>query len=277
MPCEFCGHSVPLEWDHCPHCARPSLFPNVRMAELPEERAAVERRYRKAVRVAEAEGCKVVFGRLEQLTAVSKAVIARKVTDVEQLAREDSVYPTYYLKLDSGVQLPSNDKWDELRGMADEKLFRHGKKHVRFAALSLDGCGLWNYGECSLVLREDMIGHRASVFEGNSALFLKKTHYSLKPGFRASWRERQKLCVAKLASSLTPEMTDSDLAGSILHEGPSSEEDRFVEVHIWGSMSARTLERVILRREAKPRTLTEEIRLRDKLVVLDIPLEVVTR
>src|ERR1700680_1385379 len=52
-PCEFCGEPVPLIAMSCPHCGRPSLFPNVREAEAGEERAALARRFEIAVEAAE--------------------------------------------------------------------------------------------------------------------------------------------------------------------------------------------------------------------------------
>ena len=54
-----------------------------------------------------------------------------------------------------------------MRVFADDALFPGYKEQIRFAALSLDGKGLSSYGECTLILRDHMIAHRASVLEGN--------------------------------------------------------------------------------------------------------------
>ncbi len=274
MPCEFCGHPVPLEWDHCPHCARPGLFPNVRMAEQSVERAALEKRYRRVLFAADRCGSGLVVRAFEAEAARSKAVIARPVEEVRLLASDNQLYPTYYQKLDSGVLLPSGDKWDRLRRVADDFLFGVGRKYVRFAALSLDGKGLWNYGDCALVLREDMISFRASVFEGNSAMFLEKTRYRLPAGHRATWAEREKLCVAKSAERLRPITSRNEFQSILLEGGATTETDRYVEVHVWGSVSARTFERVILKPGAGMRTRQAQRALRLKLQTVGLKLEI---
>lgn len=274
IPCEFCGYSVPLDWDHCPHCARPGLFPNVRMAEASEEKEALERRYRRALQRADRKGAGTVVRAFESEAASSRAVIARSVEEVRLLASNQQLYSTYYQKLGAGTQLPSGDRWDRLRGHADDVLFGAKKDQVRFAALSLDGRGLWNYGDCSLVLRDDMIRHRASVFEGNSAMFLKRK-YSLPAGHRATWSMREKLCVAKSAEQLKPITSRGEFPSILLAGGATTESDRYVEVHIWGSMSARTFERALLKPGPGMRSRSAQKDLQRKLTAVGIDLEIV--
>ncbi len=274
-PCEFCGHPVPVSAERCPHCYRPGLFPNVRAAELPEERAAIEERCAKGVAEAEARGSGPVVRAFEAATATSWAVIARPLHDVVSLAEDGRLLPTYYQKLDGAALLPSQDGWHERRGLADQRLYGDGKKHVHFAALSLEAVGLWSYGECSLVLRESMIGHRTSVFEGNSTLFLEQTAYRLAAGHRAPWSERQKLCVAKHAGDLTPDSNRDDFQSVLLQQGRTTGDGGFVEVHVWGSLSAFSFERALVRRGKPLRTVTSEKALREKLAKSGVELEVV--
>ncbi|MFY9823442.1 MAG: hypothetical protein WAM82_18820 [Thermoanaerobaculia bacterium] len=173
------------------------------------------------------------------------------------------------------MKLPDGDKWDPLRRRADETLFPGYKEMIRFAALSLDGSGVPRYGECSLVPREEMIAHRASILEGNSALLMEKWAYNAPAGSRATWKERARLCVAKLAARFRPETTEVDFASLLLRPGASPEDDDFVEVHIWGPMSSWTFARVVLsstagaRRPARARVKA----LRAKLAKAGIDLE----
>jgi hypothetical protein len=276
QPCTFCGHPVPPTASLCPHCARPSLYPNVRAAEQETEREALEARYLLAVQDAESRGCRDAVHAFESATDASHAVLSRPLADVERLASSDrQLYATYYQLLEAGVKLPDGDKWDPLRRRADETLFPGYKDKIRFAALSLDGSGVPRYGECSLVLREEMIAHRASLLEGNSALLMEKWAYNLPLGLRAVWADRARLCVSKLAASLRPEITTADFVSLLLHPGARPEDDDFVEVHIWGPMSSWTLARVVLsgtagaRRPARARVKA----LRAKLAKAGIDLE----
>lgn len=211
--CEFCGHDVPSERNNCPHCGRQCPFPpNVRAAQAEPERRALNRRYRSALVEAGDHGAEEVVRRFGAAVRTSRAVIARPLRDVERLASSDrELYPTFYGLTEGEVRVSFGDKWDILRRVADAALFPGYEKHIRFAALSLDGVGLDEFGECSLVLREDMIAHRASAFEANSASFVERHHHPVQPGFRSTWEERSKLCTAKHAKELPPGLPDSEL------------------------------------------------------------------
>ena len=211
----------------------------------------MDKRYRESVQSAVSRGCEEVAKDFESALSESEAVIARSLLEADRLASSDKqLYATYYQLIEAGVRLPSGEKWDNLRGVADEALFPGYKKHVRFAALSLDGMGLSSYGECFLVLRDDMIAHRASVFEENSIMFMERHNipisqtHKLPAGYRATWAERAKLCVSKLADKLGPNTSKGVFPRILLKEGGTSGDDSFVEVHIWGPMTCRTVKRV---------------------------------
>jgi hypothetical protein len=244
-PCELCGSDIPLSWERCPHCARPGLFPNVRAAQVPAERAALEARYQAALQKAERRGARKVLEDFEAASRGSKAIITRPFRELERLSSSDKeLLSTFYQLIQAEVRLPHGTKWDRLRGLADESLFPGSRESIRFAALSLDGAGLPSYGDCSFVLQESMIAHRASVYEENSAVAMKKHAYDPPPGHRATWEERGKLCVAKLGDEVQSTTSPTEFPGLLLQPGVTPEEDRFVEVHLWGPMTIRTMERV---------------------------------
>lgn len=260
-----------MAWNHCPHCARPGLFPNVKAAQTPAEKDALEKRYQKARRSGAARGADQEIESFEKATTASKAVIARPARELDRLAESpQELFATYYKMLEAEIRLPHGNQWDLLRRNADDVLFPGYKREIQFAALSLDGVGLSNYGECSFVLRDDMIAHRASVFEGNSAVLMRRKKYELPPGFRVSWGERAKLCVAKLAETIDPGTPDAQFVGILLQAGPSSEDDSFIEVHIWGPMSIWTVERVVI--SASGRKSFRKA-LRDRLQAVGVVLE----
>ena len=212
------------------------------------EREALHGRYQAALQAAEGRGCRNVAEEFEAEVGLSKTVISLSLQQMEILAGSDQdLYTTYYKKLGAESRTPHGNKWDRLRGLADEALFPNYRENIRFGALSLDGAGIPTYGECTLVLREDMIAHRASVFEENSALFMERHGYDSPSGYRADWRERARLGVAKLASRLEPTTTREQFPAILLKPGPTPEEDRFIEVHVWGPISRRAVECVQVR------------------------------
>lgn len=250
-PCEYCGHAIPASADRCPHCGRPGLFPNVRMAELPAEVDALKTRYQAARAAAATKSNGGALADFETAVLGAGVSIARPLTELLRLASsENELYASYYQLIEAGVRLPKGDKWDSLRGVADSALFPGYRQQIKFAALTLDDQGLSNYGECSIFFKESMIAHRASMFEENSVLFVIRKDVSMKDasnlpmGFRASWAERASLCVAKLADRLTSSTTRDQFPAVLMKQGDTSDDDEFVEVHIFGPLTVRSIERV---------------------------------
>jgi hypothetical protein len=219
------------------------------------EVAALEGRYRDAKHAAQTRGAEALRAveSFEAEISKTRAVIARSPEELQRLTTSDREgYASYYELVEAGVKFPSGNKWDNLRSQTDDTLFPNYGKRIRFAALTLDGRGLPNFGDYFLVLRTDMIEHRASVFEENSVIFFSK-HFRrelddeprLPRGYRAPWGERGKLCVAKLADRIDAVTPRGAYSAILLRPGPASEGDDFVEVHVWGPMTIRTVERVI--------------------------------
>jgi hypothetical protein len=262
--CEHCHNHYPITVMPCPHCAGRGQFPNVMLAELEEEVAALARRYKEAWTDAEARGALDRLLEFEAALADTEAVFARSTHDLQRLSTSDNqAYVTYYDLLRSKIKLPAGDKWDRLRMLTDSALFLDAKDEIRFAALALKGAdedvNLSNYGDCTITLRTEMIAHRASVFEENSVMFMIRRGMTfnaaveLPHGFRAPWDYRSLLCAAKLARSVTPACARAEYAGLLLRQGATGEDDEFVEVHIWGSMTARTIARVTLKQNDRLR------------------------
>jgi len=59
--CTYCKLDFPLDREHCPHCARPSLFPNVTLANRPQELQKLEDRYLAALQDADSRACRPVI------------------------------------------------------------------------------------------------------------------------------------------------------------------------------------------------------------------------
>jgi hypothetical protein len=254
--CKDCHFEVPPSCSVCPHCGRPSLFPNVIAASTTEESTELARRFDAAARDAESRGVLDGFNALLLHLEDTQSVLCRPLRRVEDLASSDrSVYPTYSKLIDAQIQVPEGEKWDILRGVAERAFFPYYHHEIRFAALTLDGRGPENYGDCSLVLRTDMIAHRASLLWQNCVLFAENIPmgqaHLLPKGFRAGWADRARLAATKLAARIDTSSTPADHGSWLLASGTDSSKDDFIEVHIFGPMTIRTVERVRLARPKK--------------------------
>jgi len=238
------------------------------------EQPALDRRYQDALAEAGTRGADQAAQQFEAAAQTSKAVIARPLRDIERLASSDrELYPTFYGLIEGEVRNSFGDKWDDMREVSDAVLFPRYQKHIRFAALSLDGVGLDNFGECFLALRDEMIAHRATVFEDNSAAFVERHHRRVPEGFRATWDERSKLCTAKHAKDLQPGMPDSEFPAILLRQKSGSKESEFVEVHIYGPFSIHAVDKVILRKGRIQPKKAMVLELRDRLAKVGVTLE----
>lgn len=241
--CNDCRNVIARSASKCPHCGRPSLFPNVDKAL--SEQSDLESRYEKATDDARLRGVITNVEDFEKATKNSFAVINRGLSELERLVGSDfEIYATFY-QLSGTTKMPTGEVWDSRRESADSIIFTGYKEEIRFAALSLDSVGLSNYGDCSWVLREEMIAHRASVFETNTTIFVKQQNIhdeeEMPKGYRAVWDDRAKLCVTKIAKKINATTKSADYSYLLLNQGASSSDDEFAEVHIFGPMTIRTI------------------------------------
>jgi hypothetical protein len=274
-PCEYCGFDVPNSQDRCPHCGRPSRFPNVLAVKNPAETAALSQRHQQALNRVDPSALPLLQQFEAAVAQASQAVIARYASEVFTLAAHDKMlYANFYQLVQAGARLPSEGFWDAVRAVVDEKLFPYYKDRICFAALSLDGRGLNRYGDCVFTLKEDMIAHRTTVFEENSIVFIHRSQLpitaELPPGYRALWQDRGRLAVAKLADALRPGMTQADFPELLLRDGAQAEDDEFIEAHIYGSISIRSVAAVS--HNSKSSAIRHKA-LQEKLDKLGIPLK----
>ncbi len=248
--CSYCGESfvVGLRW--CPHCAQPSLFPNVDHASTLEETEALSKRYQAQVERAKASGQDAALSKFEQHAASSCACKGMPRWELERLVASDTATAaTYYQQIDGRSRIPDDNRWDRLRRIADAAFFQSFGEDIHFAALSTDGRWLTSYGDGAIFFKDDMISHRATVFETNTATWVEDSGaLKIPPGYRAVWTERSHLAVAKLGEAACDE--PCDMSSLLLSCGRSSADDSFMEVHIYGGFTIRSATSVVFRRGA---------------------------
>ncbi len=270
-PCGDCGHEVPPSLNSCPHCGRPGRFPNVLAARNPAELAELESRYQIALADTLARKAEAPLNGFIAAVADSQAVICYWLGEAERLASSDNeLYASYYGKLRGGSRAAKGEDWDSRRISADGAFFPNYQEEIKFAALTLDGLGLKSYGPCSMLCRTEMIAHRASVTEENTVLLFEKLGVradKLPLGYRATWDERAKICVIKLADKIEPITKHEEYPAMLAQQGADSANESCVEVHIYGSLTIRSLEKISVRLEAKSGKQLRIERLRYKTLV----------
>ena len=249
--CGFCTHEMPISRTTCPHCGRPSFFPNVDMANLPEERTRLEQRVQNAESVCDAAGTIDVAEHFRNACNASQAVFACHIEKLHrEIATGTELFEGYYEleRLRLRAEAPKDFDWQKLRPQAEIELLG-SEQHIlqnqqlHYACLTIAGEGLENYGECRVILADAMISHRASCFEGNTAVIYSK-HGTFKDFLRSPWEDRGSLAFATFASTLDLSSTPGDFSRILVSSRATSADDKFVEVHVFGPITSHSFDQV---------------------------------
>ncbi len=218
--------------------------------------------------------CEDIAERFLDACKQSSAVFSCPVLKLHrEIASGTDLFETYYdlerLKLRS--EIPAGFDWAKLRPQAEIELLGTHKNidQIHYACLSLDGKDL-GYGDCLVKLSESMIAHRSSCFEGNTAVI-----YAILGHFdnilRSDWQNRHSICFATFGNKLDSRSTEADFQSILVDRGESSEDDSFIEVHVFGPMTARTFETVqIATAKHSPRDAVLVAAIADKLAAINI-------
>jgi hypothetical protein len=230
MNCPTCGTALRAHSRFCPGCDEDVGYPNVRLAETSGERNGLGTRLAAAEVSAQARGCLNVLTRFGLAVLGSKAVIARELGLVDSLMKSDNqLYISYHRQVKSGSRLPEENSWDRGRVAAESTVLPLFYEDINFAALSLDGRGVPEFGRYSIVLREPMIARRTTVFEENPFSFCQRFRIvagdAAPEGDRATWSERYLLAKAKLQPKISAATRVSDFPGVLLAPNPATGTD----------------------------------------------------
>ena len=264
----------------CPKCARDCGFPNVRQAEEPEERKALADQLAQATAEATARGCAVVLEDFREAVRSSKATINRSLSKLTALVdSDDTLFATFYDLINAGLKRPPEDEILKIRKIADELIFPGYEAEIRFAALSLVDNGAPSYGACAIVLDEDAIAHRATVFVENTAIFARKEGLGAgKPwvpkGARAVWAQRDELAASKLSGMLKVGTKNAEFQEILLwSDGKNPGKDTFLEVHIYGPLHRSGIEKVVVPKSQRRGNAALIMELKSKLEPLGVSVE----
>lgn len=248
LTCTFCSHSFPDTRTQCPHCAQPQIFPNVTRASLAEERDKLESRYELAKQSCLDDGQDDEFARFEAAAAKSHALFACPLLKLHrEIASGTEIFETYYqleaLRLRSTAAKELD--WQKLRPQAETELLGSEShiENLHYASLSLDWESLTSYGDCVVKLADEMIGHRSSCFEGNTAVtFAVEGNFD--EYLRSDWASRGKISATVMAKRLQKGIADQDFGKILVVAANDPVDDEFIEVHVFGTLTARSFAEV---------------------------------
>jgi hypothetical protein len=245
-----CTDTLSFADTSCKGCGEQDVgYPNVRYAEDPAERAALDARVTAAFASARAEGHLARLEAFELAVTGSWAITVMSPVDLSIVIRKNRLWTSYYKhtrRADSRVA--ERNKWDMNRGANDGKVNPQYYEEINYAALSLTNYGSGWYGGCHVKLDGERIASRTSVFWQNPFQFLTNVPLNpdemVPPGYRASWARRGKLAVAKLHDRIGAATAADDFPSILLEVDPTRGDTDFIEVHIYGAVAATAFAQV---------------------------------
>jgi len=248
ISCGYCKHLFPDSLTSCPHCAQPQLFPNVAKSTNPAELKKLDAKLEKQKLACDSRGTAKEFTDFLDAASASHALFACPLLKLHrEIAGESEIFETFYQleALRLRTTAPKTLDWGKIRPQAETELLGSdkNKENLHYACLSLDWESLTSYGDCIVQLEDRMIAHRASCFEGNTAvIYFVENNFS--KYLRSNWAERGKIAAAALGDRLKAGDSHAEFAKILVAPGKESVDDEFIEVHVFGTMTARTFSEV---------------------------------
>lgn len=256
MNCNKCKTPVPDSKRCCPACETVIGFPNVRAAQKEENMDALKKRIDEAFISTKARDCDNILKDFGNTMKSSKAILCSNLSVVCRVMKSDNeLIATFYQQVESNSRLPEDNKWDNLRESVESILFPHYHKEIHYAFVALDNNILNYYGDYGLILKENMISERSTVFEENCINFFEKHKVAgiipIPNGYRAIWGNRDMIAIAKLHSKFDSITTEKDFAKILFNPTKNKSDVDFIEVHIYGSIHRRSVECVLAKMPKK--------------------------
>lgn len=255
--CTKCGTQIRPNERACSNCGRDAGFPNVRAANAPEERAALEARFNTARTSSAVRGTTIELDYfVKEVGCHSRAVMNRSLGALNSWVEGPTpLFCSFHCQIEVLGRAPNESNYDQQRVAAEAAINPFCYEQINYAALTLKEAGIAIYGPYSVILKEMSIDDRSSVFEENPFEFNQKHHVvaGQNPplGYRASWADRGTLAGAKLEHKLERGMQLSAFPAVLMEDRVTDPDCDYVEVHIFGPVSRVSIERVIGPKPAK--------------------------
>lgn len=222
-------------------------FPNVNECSQKEELKELGKRYKKKIESARDKGHQDKVAEFEEEIKKSLAVINVDLDYLHSLIVRGAAYSNYQLLTSGEARDFARPEADKERLGVEGTIFGSYGKNIRYAALSVDGSGLKSYGDFTIILSDQGVRLRATLLEENSYNFVKRHKIlagnKIPKGYRAVWKDRYKLAVAKLAEKALLTKKEN-YAIIVLKNTGNRKKDDFIEVHIYGRISKESLQAV---------------------------------
>lgn len=275
--CPKCDAQINWATDRCLVCNQDLGVPNQRLVNREHEVIALNQRYQTALKATQQRGANQELAAFEHSVASQSQAVMNSTAQFlfGFLSSENQLYANYRQQTTSATRKIAELDNDRHRCGTEGILFGSMADKLSYAALTLDNKGLVSYGKCAIMLKDITMKLKATILEENSYDFVKRHRIvpgdELPVGYWANWQNRHLLAVAKLAEQIQP--NTQDFASLLLYSNGDRHQDKFIEVHIYGSFDSQAIDKLTLpRKKAKePMENTLLCSIKDYAQKLNIP------
>lgn len=249
--CTKCGTQIQPNERECSNCGRDAGFPNVRAANISEERDALKKRFEIAHTSSVTRGTTIELDNfMREVGSHSRAVMNRNLAALNNWVEGSTpLFLNFHYQIELLGRAPNESNFDQQRNAAESAINPFCYRDISYAALTLSAGGMANYGPYSVFLKDLSIDERSSVFEENPFVFNRRHHVfaGQNPplGYRAPWADRGTLAGAKLEHKLEKGMQALSFPAVLMEDRGDDPDCDYIEVHIFGRLSRASIEKVI--------------------------------
>lgn len=248
--CSECKATLHYAEERCPRCHHAVDPPNRRKAMRVHELEALNTRYASAMAMARSNGLSCIADMFQKRVKHSRAIINVTITFLSQfISQFDALYSSYNSLTTAKVRKLAQEIHHRMRTEVEAKLFPGYGNKIIYAAVYLDGKGLYSYGAYGMLVHQLVLEKRASVLEENSFTMIERLKpgpgMDIPPGHRAIWQYRDLLAVAKLTPSMSATLTEEQFTQLLLKCDGDRHTDEFMEVHIFGELDLQCFDGIV--------------------------------
>lgn len=265
--CDHCPEYNDISFEKCSGCGNsiPGSI-NVKRAKIADEITALMDRYDSAKLELEGNNLTSEGNLLEKMVSSNgKAVINTRIEMLFELFCRGESYQGYRRLVGENKRPPAAFSNDIKRGVVEAALFG-STQDIIYGALSINETGLTSYGDFTMVMRTDTIKNWTTALECNSYNFIDMVRAKgwnenepLPPGFLSTWPDNHMLAICKLFRRLKKNVELEELARLVLFTEGKRETDDFIELHIYGSLGAATVEKLRVEKDIKSKLDSKQV------------------
>ena len=245
--CRKCGEELDLTKEICTYCRVHNDPPNIRFANHPDEKSALETNYKNSLR--KPGTSKRIATKVKRIfDTKGRVAISRPPEEILNfISKDNAIYENYIMQILGGGKMAMDDEINNIRAQFENSIFPQFFQLIRFGSLYFTNEGLNYFGTLTMILKKEACINCTSFFYGNPYILSSKLGLSNKeifpPGYRATWKDSHKLIVFKHSAELNEKINKDEL--QVIINKDTKDGPDYIEAHFFDGFPAKIIEQLV--------------------------------